>query len=445
MVGREAAPELRARGIGLRFRIGPNAFGNALGDSLASVNSSSGSSVGGSSASGGPEEPALGQTFAEDVAARKAANYWNPAQDRPVLVADSGQFMTDAGSPYGDVNFGEPVKPNATSDAVFNALVEGMQNPRPVAGPRIMLDDFGNPVSDQGGGGDLNQSDIDRENYLLASRTHTISANSPSGILVRDGKPYYRIMQDPNGLGIYQNSAGGTISSVAAGTGALPISPVEPFVGTAGPTVFAGKQELWEQLNQQYGTGVDFSALTRFEGGQLLDGYVPKSNGKVLGRSGVTIATGFDIGQMNATQLDRLGMPQYLANKLRPYAGLIKGDAVDFLASNPLLVTRSEAMQIDFAVKGAHLRSAIQSWNNSDPTVMFTDLTQAQQTVIFSRTFHQGVGMPNTRQAQDFYGAATQGRWLDAEVSLRNYPVRENWYKNRVGLEADLLLKERNR
>jgi len=77
--------------------------------------------------------------------------------------------------------------------------------------------------------------------------------------------------------------------------------------------------------------------------------------------------------------------------------------------------------------------------------VMFTDLTQAQQTVIFSRTFHQGVGMPNTRQAQDFYGAATQGRWLDAEVSLRNYPVRENWYKNRVGLEADLLLKERNR
>jgi GH24 family phage-related lysozyme (muramidase) len=102
-------------------------------------------------------------------------------------------------------------------------------------------------------------------------------------------------------------------------------------------------------------------------------------------------------------------------------------------------------MKIDFAVKSLHLRSAIQSWNNSDSDVTFTDLTQAQQTVIFSRTFHQGIGMPNTLEAQNFYSAATQGNWQAAETALRNYPVSANWYKNRVGLEADLLLKERTR
>ena len=121
-------------------QIATDAFGNALGSSIAD-------SIG----RGSQQTEVLGATFAEDMAARKAANpilgWQSQNMDRPLQVADSGQFMTDAGSPYGDVNFGEPVKPNATSDAVFNVLVDGMQNPRPAVGPRIVLDDFGNPMS----------------------------------------------------------------------------------------------------------------------------------------------------------------------------------------------------------------------------------------------------------------------------------------------------------
>jgi hypothetical protein len=207
-----------------------------------------------------------------------------------------------------------------------------------------------------------------------------------------------------------------------------------------------GRIIMYQALNEKFGTNIDFSALSRFEGGQQLNGYVPqKKNGEVLGNSGVTIATGFDIGQMNDNQLAKLGLPQGLTNKLSSYTELTKGDAVDALKDEPLSVTRGEAMKIDFAVKSLHLRSAIQSWNNSDSDVTFTDLTQAQQTVIFSRTFHQGIGMPNTLEAQNFYSAATQGNWQAAETALRNYPVSANWYKNRVGLEADLLLKERTR
>ncbi|WP_298213049.1 hypothetical protein [Acidovorax sp.] len=102
-------------------------------------------------------------------------------------------------------------------------------------------------------------------------------------------------------------------------------------------------------------------------------------------------------------------------------------------------------MQIDFAVKVKHLGAAIQSWNGSDPTENFADLTRAQQTVLFSRTFHQGTGMPATSVAQGFYSAALQGRWVQAETALRAYDVAPQWYKNRVGSEANLLLKERSK
>ena len=87
----------------------------------------------------------------------------------------------------------------------------------------------------------------------------------------------------------------------------------------------------------------------------------------------------------------------------------------------------------------------IQAWNDSDPTENFADLTRAQQTVLFSRTFHQGVGMPATSVAQGFYSAALQGRWVQAETALRAYDVTAKWYKSRVGAEANLLLKERSK
>ncbi len=209
--------------------------------------------------------------------------------------------------------------------------------------------------------------------------------------------------------------------------------------------VNAGKMVISQALNERFGTHVDFSAVSKFEGGQMLKGYVPMKDGEVLGRSGVTIATGYDIGQMSETQLEELGFAKELEDKLRPYTNLTKADAVEFLRQNPLTIDRADAMQIDFAVKAQHLGAAIQAWNGSDPTQKFADLTRAQQTVLFSRTFHQGLGMPQTAVAQDFYGAALRGRWVEAETALRAYDVSANWYKNRVGLEADLLLKERSK
>jgi hypothetical protein len=48
-------------------------------------------------------------------------------------------------------------------------------------------------------------TDIERENYLLSSRTRTISSRSPSGMLSESGKSYFLINRDQNGVGIFQD------------------------------------------------------------------------------------------------------------------------------------------------------------------------------------------------------------------------------------------------
>src|SRR5689334_12929086 len=75
--------------------------------------------------------------------------------------------------------------------------------------------------------------------------------------------------------------------------------PQQPDIGAADPGVYA-------KLNGQFGTRLDAAKLSGWEGGQYLRGYVPFTRQRnaagvtqtvVAGRSGMTIATGFDIGQ----------------------------------------------------------------------------------------------------------------------------------------------------
>ena len=72
-------------------------------------------------------------------------------------------------------------------------------------------------------------------------------------------------------------------------------------------------------------------------------------------------------------------------------------------------------------------------------TPLFEDLTIAQQTVLFSRTFHQGQNMSKTLVARNFYQAALTNNWSKAEQYLRGYDVKPKYYKQRVNYEADSL------
>jgi len=210
---------------------------------------------------------------------------------------------------------------------------------------------------------------------------------------------------------------------------------------------FLNKKNVWSALNSNYETNIDFSAISKFEGGQILHGYLPMyKNGEVIGNSGVTFATGFDVGQYSEQQIQNLGFPQTLEKKLTPFAGVTKEHAKNLLIlGKQTAISTEEANLIDFNIKGEHLKSTINNWNTNklQNTPMFKDLTSSQQTVLFSRTFHQGVNMPNTVVANKFYNAALKNNWEKAEKYLRNYNVTEQYYVNRVNSEADLLRHRR--
>ncbi len=96
---------------------------------------------------------------------------------------------------------------------------------------------------------------------------------------------------------------------------------------------------------------IDWKFIAAREGAEVLVGYVPMKNGKVFGASGVTIATGFDLGQRNESDLKRLKLSDELFKKLKPYLLKKKDDAVKFLKDNPLTITKEQAKEIDVAVK----------------------------------------------------------------------------------------------
>ncbi|MGB4984398.1 MAG: pesticin C-terminus-like muramidase, partial [Erysipelotrichaceae bacterium] len=200
-------------------------------------------------------------------------------------------------------------------------------------------------------------------------------------------------------------------------------------------------------LNIEYGTEIDFEFLSKEEGYQIRHGYLPMNKKKVIcGQSGITIATGFDIGQNNRKDLESYHFSSDLEGKLMPFVGAKKEDARKMLPlAKKTILTKKEANEIDFKAKGRHIKAAVNSWNKSrlENTPMFNELTPAQQTVLLSRTFHQGLGMPKTRVAQKFYQAALKNDWISAENNLRNYNVKEQWYKDRVSNEANLLKNER--
>jgi len=219
--------------------------------------------------------------------------------------------------------------------------------------------------------------------------------------------------------------------------------------GKADPAVFA-------ELNGQYGTLVNFAYLAQWEGGQLLHGYVPYSGKRVAGASGVTIATGFDIGQKSAGQMDKLGIEPTLLAKLSPFAGhrlkhpgknglsFTQAEVMAVLTSigAPVpTITKTQADLLDKLIHGEHLAAAKNAWNNAKQANVpsFTQLPAPWQTVMFSRFFHQGMGAHTTPQMHLFWTSATAGEWDAAATALANYPVSQAWYKTRVKQEATYL------
>ena len=162
---------------------------------------------------------------------------------------------------------------------------------------------------------------------------------------------------------------------------------------------------------------IDWRFISQLEGGQRLDGYVPDPSGS---RSGVTIATGFDLGGRTPDSLRQLlGANHSATARLIPYAGLTGNAAVQALRANPLTITQAEADHIDRAskqqalnaVRAQYDRDVLVANANRPPAqrlVNFDQLPGRAQTVIASVAFQYGTPWQRT---PTFWGHAVRQDW----------------------------------
>ncbi|MEP7121366.1 MAG: pesticin C-terminus-like muramidase [Byssovorax sp.] len=181
--------------------------------------------------------------------------------------------------------------------------------------------------------------------------------------------------------------------------------------------------------SESSGLKIDWAFISAREGGERLDGYFPPAN---RSKSGVTIATGFDIGQRSKSDLERLVLSQVLVNKLSPYCGHTGSDAKEYVRKHPLNVTPAEARAIDKASKREATERLVRRYDAASE-VKFEALPAEAQTVIASVEFQYG-SIQTKRNT--FWLLVIAQDWSAAVKKLRHFG---DDYKTRRKKEADLL------
>jgi murein DD-endopeptidase MepM/ murein hydrolase activator NlpD len=204
------------------------------------------------------------------------------------------------------------------------------------------------------------------------------------------------------------------------------VTPRSPATGSssAHPAAGGAKQRI------------DFAFISSCEGGQSLRATVPDADHS---QSGVTVATGFDLGCRDARALQQLGLSQDLRTRLSKYLGKQGSAAERFLATYPLTITQADADEIDVASKKSAASTVIKSYNravaNKSGLLSFEQLPGEAQTVIASVAFQYG---DLSERTPKFWKAVTAQRWKDVIEELLHFGDR---YDTRREKEAALLRK----
>lgn len=207
--------------------------------------------------------------------------------------------------------------------------------------------------------------------------------------------------------------------------------------------------------------------LSRMEGGRQLRGYIPcyrisdnrgknyigpngtaplgveypitgdPSSFRSMGASGVTIATGCDLGQTDASTLARYGLRQDIVNSFRPWLGIKKADALAALYAKPLRIDEATAIATDIAVHNGYLSLYVRpAWEKASGH-SFDEQPDQAQAVIMSVCFQKGCGGVRRDWPKLWRFLATRD-WYGASRELINGFVK---YKKRRASEGRLLAK----
>jgi hypothetical protein len=166
-------------------------------------------------------------------------------------------------------------------------------------------------------------------------------------------------------------------------------------------------KEINDQLNVAGGkvmTQINFRWIAENEGGQIFRGYVPFDGHSVSGWSGMTIATGFDMGQTDEGAGGEVGT---LLKKFHSrfwmwlgfgMHGFSKAKLAETIRSTGPVptITAAEANEIDQAVMSAHRTEFLQQWERlrgqlavtNVRLLAFEDLSESWQTVLVDLFFN---------------------------------------------------------
>lgn len=175
---------------------------------------------------------------------------------------------------------------------------------------------------------------------------------------------------------------------------------------------------------------INFDFIHELEGGSLLSAYVPDPENS---NSGVTIATGFNLGRRNDKDLRSLALNATFIGKLYPYLGLQGMDAYNYLEEFPLTISVHEAAAIDSGVKLKLLANLMKRYDK-DSDVLFRNIPPCWQTVIASVEFQYG---NLSMHCPSFWQWVTNQKWEKAELELRDFGDK---YSSRRNKEADYVI-----
>ena len=191
------------------------------------------------------------------------------------------------------------------------------------------------------------------------------------------------------------------------------------------------------------GIDIDWQFISTQEGGQQLDGYVPMRNGVVIGNSGVTIATGVDLGQMTQNSLNNLPISDSLKDELSPYVGLRRQAAVNALQENPLNISEQDANQLDSAVSAPIFQQLAQNYDQATAPSAFENLSPELQTAIADVAYQYGPNLARATATSNFWNDIIAGNWEQTVTELQNL-ARTRGYEARRDAEAALVQQALN-
>lgn len=143
---------------------------------------------------------------------------------------------------------------------------------------------------------------------------------------------------------------------------------------------------------------IDWGFIAKMEGIEKKV-YVPNKKGVVLGKSGPTVASGFDLGQIDKSGFDAYSFSDSIQEKLEKFVGKKGSIALEFVKANPTTLTDDELKEVQKKVKGRHGKSAEKFFNAivQESGTKFKERTKAVQTVYASAYFQYGVASKTLR------------------------------------------------